>query len=146
MLAYRATMARRPPIPVSAWTDPRHIRGWDGEQAAAAWFLGQGWSVEALRFRVGHHDLDLVVRQGSLVAFVEVKTRTPSRFGDGREAVGWQKQRRILRLAEVWRARHPRPRDRYRFDVVVVTAPLGQVTHLPDAWRPSAHVGYRSAS
>ena len=40
-----------------------------------------GWQVEAHRFRIGRHDLDLIVRRGRLVAFVEVKTRRSLRCG-----------------------------------------------------------------
>lgn len=91
----------------------------------------------ARRFRVGRHDLDLIVRHGALVAFVEVKTRSPSRVGDGREAVGWRKRQRVEWVATIWQARHGRPGDRYRFDVITVAGDAGPVTHLPDAWRPA---------
>ncbi len=97
-----------------------------------------GWQVEAHRFRVGHNDLDLVVRQGALVAFVEVKTRQGHGFGAGVEAIGWRKRRVLARLAEVWRLRHGRAADGYRFDVVEVRwgrARGPAVVHLPDAWR-----------
>lgn len=127
---------RRAPIPIEQWRDPRQVRGARGEAQAAAWLTARGWRVLAVRFRVGRHDLDLIARQGAVVAFIEVKTRAASRFGDGREAVGWRKQRLVTNLAEVWRARYGRPGDRYRFDVITVAA--GQehrVVHLPDAWR-----------
>jgi putative endonuclease len=129
-------VSRHTPIPIERWTDPRHVRGAEGEARAAAWLAERGWEVLATRFRVGRHDLDLVARRDGLVAFVEVKTRSPSRVGDGREAVGWRKQRLIARLAHVWQARYGRPGDRYRFDVITVAAdPWGGVVHLPDAWR-----------
>ena len=130
-------MTRRAPIPIERWTDPRHIRGLRGEERAAAWLAARGWQVVAARFRAGRHDVDLIVRQGSLVAFVEVKTRAPSRVGDGREAVGWRKRQRLEFVAAVWRARYGQPGDRYRFDVVTVAiGGTEAVTHLPDAWRP----------
>ncbi|HEU5219517.1 MAG TPA: YraN family protein [Gemmatimonadales bacterium] len=129
----------RTPKPVTEWTDPRHRRGYAGERAAMAYLLRLGWRIEAHRFRLGHHDLDLVARQGSLVAFVEVKTRRSVQFGDPREAVGPRKQAIMTRLGELWRVRFGLPGDRYRFDVITVqegpssTSP--QVTHIEDAWR-----------
>ncbi|MGQ0703202.1 MAG: YraN family protein [Gemmatimonadales bacterium] len=126
--------------PVSEWADPRQVRGYAGERAAMAYLLQRGWRIEAHRFRLGHHDLDLVARQGSVVAFVEVKTRRSLRFGDASLAVGFRKQAVLARLAELWRVRFGRPQDRYRFDLITVLegrgrSPSPQVTHIEDAWR-----------
>ena len=128
----------RAPIPVSEWRDPRHIRGLLGEQAALAWLRARGWSLEAHRFRVGRHDLDLVVRRGGLVAFVEVKTRAGNGFGAAVEAVGWRKRLILHQLAEVWRQRHGRSGDNYRFDVAAVRwngQGRQEVELVEDAWR-----------
>ncbi len=78
------------------------------------------------------------MRRGQVVAFIEVKTRTSATFGLGREAVGWRKRRTLMQLGEIWRERHGRPEDVYRFDVVeVVLRSSGppEVLHVPDAWR-----------
>ena len=66
-----------------------------------------GWQVEAHRFRIGRHDLDLIVRRGRLVAFVEVKTRRSLRCGSALESVSALKRRSIERVALGWRLRHP---------------------------------------
>lgn len=123
--------------PVSEWTDPRHRRGYAGERVVIRHLLRTGWRIEAHRFRLGRHDLDLVARQGHLVAFIEVKTRGSRRFGSPAESVGWQKRAVLSRLAEVWRQRFGLPADRYRFDVISVEpgSPGAQITHIPDAWR-----------
>jgi len=133
-------MARRPdPKPVSQWTDARHVLGHDGEGAAMTFLRRRGWRVEAHRFRLGHHDLDLVIRRGSLVAFVEVKTRRSRRFGTALEALGPRQRRALARVAQVWIERHGRPDDEYRFDLLAVDLPTWggpRVTHVEDAWRP----------
>ena len=125
--------------PVAQWTDPRHRRGYAGERVAMTHLLRQGWRIEAHRFRLGHHDLDLIARRGSLVAFIEVKTRRSSRFGHAGESVGYRKRTVLARLAELWRERFGFPDDRYRFDLITVepgaTATSPQVTHIEDAWR-----------
>jgi putative endonuclease len=125
-------------IPSRDWTDPRHLLGLAGEESAIAFLSAHGWSVEAHRFRLGHIELDLVVRRGALVAFVEVKTRRGGAFGPGREAIGWRKRLALSRVAEAWRHRYGRPGDVYRFDVIeVVPRRDGQpvVVHVEDAWR-----------
>lgn len=129
------------PLPASAAKapDPRHVRGLEGEEAAIAHLRALGWVLESHRFRFGRHDLDLVMRSGDLVAFIEVKTRSsPStRFGAAAEAVGWRKRRILDQGAAWWRRQHGRPGDRYRFDVVEVYEAQGgfRVEHIPDAWR-----------
>jgi putative endonuclease len=131
-------MARRPRVPVEEWRDPRHRLGIRGEELAIDYLAGCGWSILAHRFRLGRHDLDLVVRLDNLVAFVEVKTRTGHEFGAGAEAIGWRKRRTLGRLAEVWRARYGAPADLYRFDVIEVHLYPRQppeIHHLADAWR-----------
>lgn len=133
------TMGRRAsPKPVAEWTDERHVLGHAGEDAAVAFLTGAGWRVLARRFRLGHHDLDLVVRQGAVVAFVEVKTRRSHRFGSPLQALGWRQRRAQARVAQVWMARHGRPGDLFRFDLVVVdqSGPgPPAITHVADAWR-----------
>ena len=123
--------------PADDWRDPRHRRGLAGERLALAYLTSCGWQVEAHRFRAGRHDVDLVVRRGPVVAFVEVKTRSGDAFGSALEAVGWRKRRAIVKAAEVWRLRHGRPGDAYRFDVVTVCCEgsARRVEHVADAWR-----------
>jgi putative endonuclease len=128
--------------PVAQWEDERQLLGLEGERTAIAFLTSCGWSVEAHRFRLGGHDVDLVVRKGSTVAFVEVKTRRSRSCGSGLEAVNRRKQRDISRVASVWVLRYGRPRDEYRFDVVAVqdpSSPSAVVEHVADAWRPTGH-------
>lgn len=113
------------------------MRGVAGERTALAFLTSCGWQIEAHRFRLGRHDVDLIMTRGSVVAFVEVKTRASEAFGSPLEAVDWRKRRAIARVAEVWRLRHGRMDDEYRFDVVTVMQGNGGLTveHIPDAWR-----------
>jgi putative endonuclease len=133
-------MPKPPRVPSAEWTDPRHRLGLEGEHSAIAFLTAGGWTIEAHRFRVGRHELDLVARRGSLVAFVEVKTRRGDGYGAGREAIGWRKRQALGRVADVWRLRHGRAGDVYRFDVVEVLGKAGprgstRLVHVADAWR-----------
>ncbi|UCD23547.1 MAG: YraN family protein [Gemmatimonadota bacterium] len=122
----------------ATWTDPRHRRGVKGEAIALKFLESRGWSLLAHRFRLGRWEIDLIVRQGRLVAFVEVKTRRGSAFGSPLEAVTWHKRREIVRAARGWMDRHGRSDDVYRFDVVGVTMlPQGlKIQYVEDAFRP----------
>lgn len=115
-----------------------HDFGTRCEQAAARHLGEAGWQILARNYRFGHREIDLITRQGSLVAFVEVKGRTASGYGHPLLAVTRRKRREIQRVAQQWIARHGRPGDVYRFDAVAVLLdrhgrPL--VEHVPDAWR-----------
>jgi putative endonuclease len=131
-------MPTREFIPTSEWEDLRQVRGLWGERIAIAYLVSCGWEVEAHRFRLGRHDVDLVMRRGNLVVFVEVKTRKSVIQGQGVEAVGSRKQSTIAKVASLWRVRHGRQDDEYRFDVVSVQdqgAGRYTVEHVEDAWR-----------
>lgn len=107
-----------------------------GERIAERWLRGRGWRVMNRRFRSGHRDIDLVVVQSGLVAFVEVKARRGALFGDPVEAVNWRKQKELGRSARVWIARHGRSGEAYRFDVigVLVSGSSVRVRHVEGAF------------
>jgi putative endonuclease len=104
-----------------------------------SYLLQHGWSIEAHRFRLGHHDLDLVARKGTVVAFVEVKTRRSFRFGAPEQSVSVRKRGVLARVARLWQLRFGQPDDSYRFDLIGVaetgSSPNPQITHIEDAWR-----------
>jgi putative endonuclease len=116
------------------WTDERQKRGLAGEEQAIRYLLSRGWSLVAHRFRMGRIEIDLVVRRGDLVAFVEVKARRGSAFGSPMEAVTGSKRREIVKAARAWVDRYGRPSDIYRFDCIGLVD--GNLDHLEDAFRP----------
>ncbi len=107
-----------------------------GERIAERWLRARGWRVLARRFRSGHRDLDLIVVRDGVVAFVEVKTRRGTAFGDPVQAVHWRKQREMARSALVWLDRHGRPNLSCRFDVigVLVEGSRVRVRHVENAF------------
>jgi putative endonuclease len=125
-------------IPPDLWTDARHRDGLEAERLAADWLVARGWRVLEQRYRLGRHDLDLVVRRGVVVAFVEVKWRQGAGYGSGVEAVGPRKRRVIEQVAWAWILRRGEAADQYRFDVLSLSGPLERCrfTHVEDAWRP----------
>jgi putative endonuclease len=104
-----------------------------GERRAAWWYRVRGWHVLGANVRAGGNELDLIVRRGSSLRFVEVKERTGSGFGGAAGAVGAEKQRRVRRAAEAYLASHPElARLDLGFDVVTVEA--GRLERLGDAF------------
>ena len=107
-----------------------------GERIAERWLVQHGWRVLQRRFRDGHRDVDLIAEREGTVAFVEVKARTSTDFGDPVEAVHWRKRRELSRSARMWITRHGRRDESYRFDVIGVVMSDGtvKVRHVENAF------------
>jgi putative endonuclease len=79
----------------------------------------RGYRILDVNVWIGGNELDLVVRRGRKLVFVEVKAKGGGRFGDPFEMVTEEKQRRLRRAAEAWLASHPdAAKLEARFDVV----------------------------
>jgi putative endonuclease len=103
-------------------TDARRAFGQAGEERAAAWYRAHGYAVVDRNWRCREGELDLVVRRGRILVFVEVKARRTDRFGVPAEAVTRTKQRRLRALASRYlEATEVRPGG-LRFDVVSILA------------------------
>jgi putative endonuclease len=98
------------------------VKKGDAAERRAAWhYRLRGWRILATKAWAGGYELDLVVRRGSVVRFVEVKEKRHDRFGDPLEMVTPEKQRRIRQAAETWLASHPEVDGlELGFDVVAV--------------------------
>jgi putative endonuclease len=98
-----------------------------GEDAVAEWYAHRGFEVVDRNWRVRGGEIDLVAVRlvgpnESLVVFVEVKTRTSSRFGSGADAISAAKLIRMRRTGASWLRAHPSPgRRQVRFDVAAIT-------------------------
>lgn len=108
-----------------------------GELLAAALLVLKGYRIEARNWRCAQGEIDLIVRRGDILAFVEVKARTSRTAGSPEEAVTAAKRARLVRLAQVYLSRYRGPIPGCRFDVVAVDASrcLPRLRHLPGAFR-----------
>ncbi|HEV8249166.1 MAG TPA: YraN family protein, partial [Gaiellaceae bacterium] len=78
--------------------------GLAAERRAAWWYRLRGWRVLGTNVWAGGNELDLIVRRGRVLRFVEVKEK---RELDPLEAVTPEKQRRVRRAAAAWLASRP---------------------------------------
>jgi len=93
-----------------------------GERIAAHYLQLGGCVILERNFRIEHLEIDLIVRDGACVAFVEVKTRRSPSFGEALEAVSRDKLRNLRRAARMYLMGAP-PECRageYRFDLVAI--------------------------
>jgi putative endonuclease len=104
-------------------------RGRRAEQAVADHLVRSGYAVIGRNVRVGHLEVDIIARKGSVVCVVEVRHRSPNSWQTPFESIGEVKQRRLRRAAErLWRERYARDCsvDRIRFDIAAVAFVDGQ--------------------
>lgn len=115
-------------------------RGRCFEDAAARWLEARGHRILSRNVRRGHKEVDLVVEREGVVAFVEVKTRSGTGWGEPEEAVTRRKRHEIEAVALDYLMRHARSWRGIRFDVVAIVAGPGRriirCDHIEDAWRP----------
>ncbi len=109
---------------------PAHlVTGSDGEDAALFYLRRKGYTVIARRWSCGDRpgDIDLIAWQGSVLCFIEVKTRTAHDATPAEVAVDDHKRNVLRRLAR----RYMRQLNQHtpppaRFDVISVYLVRGQ--------------------
>lgn len=116
--------------------------GRKAERRVANYLRLRGYKVLEERFKTPHGEVDLIVRKGSTLAFVEVKQRATQRAID--ESMTWRGEQRIIDSAEIWIEKNfaQLPTDfEMRFDFASIIGPVSKlcrVTYLKAAFRPDA--------
>lgn len=99
----------------------RQRRGRLAEQRALGLLQDNGLRLLArnVRFRVG--ELDLIMQDQETVVFVEVRFRSPSRYGGAASTIERKKQQRLIRAAYCWIQMQFRSAEPVsRFDIVAL--------------------------
>jgi putative endonuclease len=112
---------------------PRAGAGFAAERRAARWYRLRGWKILGENVWAGGNELDLIVRRGRTLRFVEVKEKKGVRFGDPLEMITAEKRQRLRRAAESWLGARPElARLAIGFDVIAVRD--GRVQRVPQAF------------
>lgn len=89
------------------------------EAAALAHLLGSGLHAIAVNANYRFGELDLVMRDGATVVFIEVRYRRDARFGGGAASIDRNKRRKLVHAAQAFLAAHRQFVDApCRFDVI----------------------------
>lgn len=124
-----------------------HLRlGRRGEAAARGELERRGMKILCANYRNGRGEIDLIARDGEVLAFVEVKSRSSESWVRPAQAVGRQKQRILSDTALAYLNELGRPQVAFRFDIVEVlfSGPeVREVRHIPDAFPLAAGRMYR---
>ena len=110
--------------------------GGAGETSARAYLERKGMRVLETNYRRPTGEIDIIARQKKTLVFVEVKRRSSLRYGRPCEAVNRDKQRHILRTAQLYLQEKDLVDAPVRFDVIEVL-PDG-ISHIENAFDASA--------
>jgi putative endonuclease len=107
-----------------------------GERRAAWFYRLRGFSIVGQNHRMRSGEIDLIVRRGKLLVFVEVKTRQSLTAGEGYESVDRAKQIQLVRLSDEYLAKHQH-KGEVRYDIVSLywTGIRFVLQHFPDAFQ-----------
>lgn len=97
----------------------RQIQGQAGEDAALAYLAAHGLRLVERNFRCKLGEIDLIMRDGPGLVFVEVRRRSSASHGGAVASITPAKQRRLTRAAQYYLLRH-KPLPPCRFDVVAI--------------------------
>lgn len=120
----RATGACPGRVPVMANPNTRRALGDAAEELVASWLPNLGLKVLQRNVRLGYLEIDIVAREGSVLAVVEVRRRGATSRTSGFSSINREKRMRLRHAGErLWNRHYKRDPtlERLRFDVASVT-------------------------
>lgn len=114
----------------------RVAQGANAEDLALHYLEAQNLTLVMRNFRCRTGELDLIMREGEYLVFVEVRSRRYIRYGTPAESVTHAKQQKLLRAAAFYLQRQHLDLP-CRFDVVAILRPGGepQIEWIRDAFQ-----------
>jgi putative endonuclease len=109
-----------------------YLFGLEAEWFASLWLRAKGYKVLAERYTIPGGEIDLIVRRGATVAFVEIKAR--KNIADAEIAIGQRKIDRIARAARHWVTQNPWAMDCHLRGDALFLAPGQLPRHVPAAY------------
>ncbi|HLH55443.1 MAG TPA: YraN family protein [Verrucomicrobiae bacterium] len=117
---------------------PPHLEaGKLGEKAARKHLMRHGLKFLTANFRTDRGEIDLVMRDGDCLVFVEVKTRSSEEWSRPAAAVDGVRRKRLTRAGLDYLRLLRNPRIKVRFDIVEVLLETGvvrEIRHLPNSF------------
>ncbi len=115
-----------------------HELGKRGERIARNYLEDLGWTILEVNWRFSRAEIDLIAREGDVLVFIEVKTRSNIAFGEPEDFVIPKKEELIAKAASVYLEQIGHEWE-FRFDIIGITMDSHQhyqLKHLKDAFFP----------
>ena len=119
----------------------KHLElGRKGEQIALDFLQEKSYQLLERNWRFSHAEIDLILKDGEVLVFVEVKTRSYDFYGKPEESITPKKERLIADAAAVY-MEHIGHEWEIRFDIVSILLNEQKnklvIEHFEDAFFPS---------
>lgn len=114
--------------------------GDSGEREARDYLVGKGFRFLEANFRARGGEVDLIMEDGEVLVFVEVKTRRSSDYGDPEEAVTSLKGAHMIKAALSYIKLKGIRERMLRFDVIALSEK--GIRHIPNAIESSGSYYY----
>lgn len=97
-----------------------------GEEIAAKYLQDNNYKILEKNFRYKKlGEIDIIAEEGSVLVFVEVKTRKSEQYGSAASAVDFYKQRKLKQLANYYLCFRKIKDKNCRFDVITIMLDSG---------------------
>ena len=114
-------------------------RGAEAEATARTYLEARGLRTLTRNFRTPRGELDIIMRDGETLVFVEVRYRATRAFGLAQETVDRRKQLKLVTAAQFYLRTRPREASRpCRFDVVALHGDLAGDIRADIEWLKNA--------
>ena len=114
-----------------------------GEKLVSRYMQQKGFEIVERNFHSRFGEIDIIVKNGEYIVFIEVKTRKTDSFISGIESVDIKKQKKIIKTALIYLNKNPIELQP-RFDVVEIVLDkrynekfVNRINHIENAfsWR-----------
>lgn len=113
----------------------KDLFGKKGEKLAVDYLTKIGYKIIATNYRNKIGEIDIIAEDGNYIVFVEVKSRMSRAFGDPLEAIGAQKQHKIMQVAQGYLMKTRQLNAPCRFDAVAVLGDKeSEIRHVKNAF------------
>ena len=111
------------------------------EDIAFNYLIKHGWQLIERNFFCKGGELDIIIRKGCVLAFVEVKYRKSHAMGGAVASLTPKKQRRLIHSAKVFLQRYPLLRHLdCRFDLIAISGTDSPHSQVQIQWLENAFI------
>lgn len=114
-------------------TFQRKNLGQEGEDKAANTLQDLGYKILARNYKNKIGEIDIIAKDGAVLCFVEVKTKSGSGYGSPEEMVHKRKQQKIIKTAQLYLLENRLENINWRIDVVGINQETRKIKVIKNA-------------